>query len=62
MNTIIAELRRRWLLVLFALVVLVAVVGPRLATFYTDVLWYQSIGFADVFWNLLQTRFGLGAA
>lgn len=62
MSTIIAELRRRWLLVLFALVVLIAVIGPRLATFYTDVLWFQSIGFADVFWSLLQTRFGLGIA
>ena len=57
---IVAELRRRWILVLFGVIVLLAVIGPRLAAFYTDILWFQSVGFADRFFDLLYTRFGLG--
>ncbi len=57
---VLAELRRRWLLVLLGVVVLVAVIGPRIAAFYTDILWFRSIGFAERFFELLYTRFGLG--
>jgi uncharacterized membrane protein (UPF0182 family) len=52
-------LRQRWWLVLGALVVLLLALSTRLATFYTDVLWFRSIGFARVFWTLLSTQFGL---
>jgi uncharacterized membrane protein (UPF0182 family) len=55
-----AELRRRWLLVVFGAVLLLAVIGPRIAAFYTDILWFRSVGFADRFFELLYTRFGLG--
>lgn len=54
------ELRRRWWLALLLAVGLLGLFATRLATFYTDVLWYQSIGYVDVFWNLLTTRIGLG--
>ncbi len=57
---LLTELRRRWWLVLLLAVLLVLVFGQRVAIFYTDILWYQSIGFARVFWTLLGTQFGLG--
>jgi uncharacterized protein len=57
---VIHELRRRWWLLLLGLVVLLLVFGTRVATFYTDVLWYDSLGFSQVFWTLLTTRVGLG--
>lgn len=58
--TIRSELRRRWWLVLVVLAVLLLLFGSRLATLYTDILWFNSIGFVDVFWNLLRTQAGLG--
>lgn len=58
----LTELRRRWPLTLFGLVVLLAVIGPRLAAFYTDILWFESVGYSERFFSLLTTRFGLGIA
>jgi uncharacterized protein len=56
------ELRRRWWLLLVAAVVLLLLFGARVATFYTDVLWFDTIGFVRVFWTLLSTRIWLGVA
>ena len=33
-----------------------------IARFYTDVLWFQEVGFSSVMWTTLGTQFGLGAA
>jgi uncharacterized membrane protein (UPF0182 family) len=52
-------LRQRWWLVLGVVVILLLALSTRLATFYTDVLWFRSIGFDQVFWALLTTQFGL---
>ena len=54
------ELRRRWWLVLLLGLAVLALFSSRLATFYTDVLWFQSLGYVDVFWNVLTTRLALG--
>jgi uncharacterized membrane protein (UPF0182 family) len=54
------ELRRRWWLLLLGAVVLILLFATRVATFYTDVLWFESIGFVHVFWTLLTTRIGIG--
>lgn len=54
------ELRRRWWLILLGVVVVLLLFGQQLATVYTDILWYDSIGYLHVFWTLLGTRFGLG--
>ena len=54
------ELRRRWWLVLGLVVLLIVLFGARLATFYTDILWFSDVGFAPVFWTLLTTQLGLG--
>lgn len=59
--TLRQELRRRWWLPLFAIVVLVLLFGPRISGFYTDALWYESVGFRVVFWRLVSTQVGLGA-
>lgn len=56
------ELRRRWWLLLLGAVVVLLLFATRVATFYTDVLWFDSIGFAPVFWTLLTTRIGIGVA
>ena len=56
---LLQALRQRWWLVLGVVVILVLALSTRLATFYTDVLWFRSIGFDQVFWTLLSTQFGL---
>lgn len=55
-------LRRRWWLALALAVVVLLLLSQRLATFYTDVLWFQSIDFQSVFWTVLTTQVGLGLA
>ncbi|MGH3664971.1 MAG: UPF0182 family protein, partial [Egibacteraceae bacterium] len=52
--------RRRWWLFALAVGAVVLLFGTRVARFYTDVLWYDSLGFAGVFWRILGTRVGLG--
>jgi uncharacterized membrane protein (UPF0182 family) len=47
-------------IVLFA-VVLLFVSARSIATFYIDVLWYQSVNRSDVFWGILLSRLGLAS-
>jgi uncharacterized protein len=58
--SVLQELRRRWWLALLGAVIILLLLATRVATFYTDVLWFDSVGYADVFWTLLTTRIGLG--
>jgi uncharacterized membrane protein (UPF0182 family) len=60
--TWLQRLRRRWWLALLGLLFVVVVFAARVATFYTDVLWFDSIGFASVFWKLLGVKAALGLA
>jgi uncharacterized protein len=57
---LLQALRQRWWLVVGILLIILLALSTRLATFYTDVLWFRSIGFVRVFWTLLTTQFGLG--
>ncbi len=58
--TVRKELRRRpWLVVVGVLAVML-LFATRLATFYTDVLWFETVGFEVVFWRRLSTQLGLG--
>jgi uncharacterized membrane protein (UPF0182 family) len=59
--TVRKELRRRPWLALFGVAVLVLLFATRTATFYTDVLWFQSAGFEVVYWRRLATQLALGA-
>jgi uncharacterized protein len=52
--------RPRWGVVLALLFVLFIASGA-IARFYTDVLWFQEVGFSTVLWRSLSTQFGLGA-
>jgi len=60
MMGLLREFRRRWWLSLVLLVLAVLLFGSRLATFYTDILWYRSVDFSEVFTTVLLTRLGLG--
>jgi uncharacterized membrane protein (UPF0182 family) len=57
---LLQALRQRWWLVVGIILIVAIALSTRLATFYTDVLWFRSIGFVRVFWTLLTTQFGLG--
>jgi hypothetical protein len=39
--------------VLFGIVILLAIVIPATATFYTDMIWFRAKGFSQVFWTRL---------
>ncbi len=54
------DLRRRWWLALIVGLALLVLLGSRIATFYTDVVWFSAVGYAPIFWTLLATQFGLG--
>ncbi|MDQ7820001.1 MAG: UPF0182 family protein [Armatimonadota bacterium] len=48
--------------VLIGLLVLLAVVAPTLARWYTDWLWFGEVGYRRVFWVPLLSRLGVTAA
>jgi uncharacterized membrane protein (UPF0182 family) len=53
--------RRRFLLILAALAFVVF--GGRAAlSYYVDVLWFESLGYADVFWKTQSLQWGIFAA
>ena len=40
--------------------IILFVASGAIARFYTDVLWFQEVGFSSVLWTSLSTQFGLG--
>ncbi|HBG14355.1 MAG TPA: hypothetical protein DDW96_03370, partial [Synergistaceae bacterium] len=44
---------RKSVWILFGIVLLLAVVIPATATFYTDMLWFRERGLSQVFWTRL---------
>ncbi|MPZ87751.1 MAG: UPF0182 family protein [Nitriliruptorales bacterium] len=57
---LVDELRRRWWLAPVAVVIVLLLFGARVAGFYTDILWFSSVGYLEVFTTSLLTRVGLG--
>jgi hypothetical protein len=51
--------QRRWF-VIGGIVLLLFISISSIVRFYTDVLWFGELGFTDVFWKILWTRFGVG--
>src|SRR5512136_2911847 len=47
--------RRGWLFLLAALVLLLISAGTALS-YYVDALWFDSLGFVDVFWKTLNLQ------
>jgi len=52
----------RRLTVLIVVVALAVLFGSGLIEFWTDAIWYKSVGFAGVFWTRIGASFGLFAA
>lgn len=55
------RVRRRWILLSIAGIIVLLIVLSGLASFYVDVLWFRSIGQSPVFWRILWSRLFLGA-
>jgi hypothetical protein len=54
------RIQRRWIII--GVVVLALFISiSSIVRFYTDVLWFGELGFTNVFWKILWTRFGVGA-
>ncbi len=54
---------RDWLIVrIVVLVVAIIALAGSAVTFYTDLLWYEDLGQAGVFWTTVYSRLGAGAA
>jgi uncharacterized membrane protein (UPF0182 family) len=51
---------RRWPAILLAGGFAILALSTAVATFYTDVLWFQDLGHADVFWVTLGSRWAVG--
>lgn len=52
----------RWRTILLAIVFALIVSVSTIVAFYTDLLWYREVGFQDVFWKVLWSKFLLGGA
>ena len=52
--------RRRGLSVIIGVLVVGIFLASRIATFYTDVLWFRSVGFGEVVWRQLGSQLGVG--
>ena len=53
------RIQRRWF-VIGAIVLLLFISISSIVRFYTDLLWFQELHFAAVFWKILWTRIGVG--
>ena len=51
--------RRIGLSVVVAAIVLILILGGSVVTFWTDAIWYKSVGFDSVFWTRILTQGGL---
>ena len=59
---LLSELRRRWWLVAVVAIGAVLLASTSVAGFVTEVMWFESVGYVEVFWTLLGTRVGVGVA
>jgi uncharacterized protein len=57
-----APRRRRRLLIILAVVAAVFFGGQTVLSYYVDVLWFSSLGYASVFWKTLNLQWGVFAA
>lgn len=53
------RIQRRWF-VIGGIVLLLIISISSIVGFYTDILWFDELGFTPVFWTILWTRVGVG--
>src|SRR5579872_1782 len=53
---------RRRLLPILAILAVIFFGGRAALSYYVDVLWFGSLGYADVFWKTLSLQWGIFAA
>lgn len=53
------RVQRRWI-ILGAIVLLVFISISSVVRFYTDLLWFDELGFTAIYWKILWTRVGIG--
>src|SRR5437867_13133132 len=53
------RLQRRWFLI-GGIVLLLLISISSIVRFYTDLLWFNELGFTKVFWKIIWTRIGIG--
>jgi uncharacterized protein len=54
--------RRRWIIILVAVVAGLLLAFTALSGFFVDVLWFREVRLSDVFWTVLRTKVLLGLA
>src|SRR5438128_11520532 len=54
--------RSRFLLLILAVVGGIVFGGRTALSYYVDVLWFESLGYGDVFWKTLSLQWGIFAA
>jgi uncharacterized membrane protein (UPF0182 family) len=54
--------RRRWIIILVAVVAGLVLAFTALSGFFVDVLWFREVRLSDVFWTVLRTKVLLGLA
>src|ERR1700719_3370468 len=54
--------RRRFFLIILAALAVIVLGGRAALSYYVDVLWFDSLGYRDVFWKSLELLWGIFAA
>src|ERR1700722_7962635 len=54
--------RRRFFLLILAVLAVIVFGGRTALSYYVDVLWFDSLGYRDVFWKTLSLQWGIFAA
>src|SRR6202140_955129 len=54
--------RRRFFLIILAALAVIVLGGRAAFSYYVDVLWFDSLGYRDVFWKTLGLQWGIFAA
>src|SRR5256885_11759241 len=54
--------RRRFLLLVIAALAVIVLGGRAALSYYVDLLWFDSLGYPDVFWKTLGLQWGIFTA
>ncbi len=54
------NLKRKWLFILAAIVIVGSMFAEKILGFYIDLLWFENLGFQSVLWTVLGSQLGFG--